>query len=292
MGNHKIFTIAQSISGNRRALLPAHSPARRAVLRCEDRMQKRQLGHFAFSLAFLMVAAGALTLAARERKKEPVIAEVALKMGQAACKVDLDDATVGETREDGLLLVEGVQPGDHYIHVDCLGQKELAFFISPRAGERLTVTPAMAIAGKDAPAASPLEAAQAKIQLRQSVQQAVRLRARGHLDEAVRLLHEASRLDPENSDLHRELGITFLIGKDWERARVEMLEAVRHDPQDADAHNGLGYALDKLGDLDGALKEYRIATHLEPEDTSYREHYLEALTKLAVRQAEQAQKEK
>ena len=103
----------------------------------------------------------------------------------------------------------------------------------------------------------------------------------------------ASRLDPENTDLHRELGITFLLAKDWPRARVEMLEAVRHDPQDADAHNGLGYALDKLGNLDGALKEYRIATHLEPDDSSYQQHYLDALGKVAARQdSEQTKKKK
>lgn len=242
--------------------------------------------------ALLMVATEATALSAPERKKEPTVAEVAVEIHHAGCKVDLDDSTVGETGADGVLLLEEVRPGDHYIHVDCPGEKEKAFFISPSAGHRLTLTPDMAIAGKEAPPLPPLEAAEAKIKLRHAVQRAVRLRARGNLDEAVQLLREATRLDPENSDLHRELGITFLLGKDWERARVEMLEAVRHDPQDADAHNGLGYALDKLGNLDGALKEYRIATHLEPDDTSYREHYLEALTKLAVRQAEQAEKEK
>jgi Flp pilus assembly protein TadD len=74
------------------------------------------------------------------------------------------------------------------------------------------------------------------------------------------------------------------MAKEWKRARVEMTEAIRHDQTDADAHNGLGYAMEKLGDLDGALKEYRIATQLEPDDSSYRTHYFEALVKTQLRQ--------
>jgi Flp pilus assembly protein TadD len=127
---------------------------------------------------------------------------------------------------------------------------------------------------------------QSKIQLRQLVQKAVQLRAAGLFDEVVAALREATQRDPENSDLHRELGITFLLAKDWKRARVEMLEAIKHDPDDADAHNGLGYALEKLGELEPALQEFRTATHLEPDDPSYRQHYLEALGKWAAQKAE------
>lgn len=224
------------------------------------------------------------------RKEGLVVTSVTVRIGHPGCKVDLDDSRAGGTDSDGVLLLMGVDPGDHYIHVDCPEQKEKAFFVSPRAGENLAVTPEMAVAGNDAQEVSPLEAAEAQLQLHRSVQQAVRIRARGQFDDAVRLLREATRLDPENSDLHRELGITFLLAKQWERARVEMLEAIRHDPQDADAHNGLGYAVEKLGDLDRALKEYRIATHLEPDDSSYRQHYLEALAKIVARKEMAKQK--
>jgi Tetratricopeptide repeat len=248
---------------------------------------------FAALISVWMIVPSSHAPEASERKNPPPrAASVDLEIGHATCKVDLDNATVGATGPAGALHLPDVQPGDHYIHVDCPGQREKAFFISPARGQNLLIKPEMAVSGNDTVAASPIEEAEKRVKLNHAVQQAVRLRARGELDQAVRLLREATRLDPENSDLHRELGITFLLGKDWARARVEMLEAVRHDPQDADAHNGLGYALDKLGDLDGAVQEFRTATHLEPDDSSYQQHYLEALGKIAARQAEEKEKQK
>jgi Flp pilus assembly protein TadD len=183
----------------------------------------------------------------------------------------------------GKLTIMNVDPGDHYIHVRCAGKPETGFFISPKANERSqtgTIHAAPTLTATTDAAAI----ADDKIQLRRLVQQAVQLRQQARLDEAVAALREAMKLDPENADLHRELGITFLLAKEWKRARVEMLEAIRHDQTDADAHNGLGYALEKLGDIDGAVKEYRTATNLEPDDPSYRTHYFDALVKIQARQ--------
>jgi Flp pilus assembly protein TadD len=199
--------------------------------------------------------------------------------------VDLDDQPAGKTDNHGVLFLPEVEPGDHYLHLRCPGEEEKTFFISPRSGENVGVDGNKAEEASNPranPAPSPTEA---KIQLRQLVQQAVQLRARGRLDEAVEQLRAALKLDAENSDLHRELGITFLLGKDWKRARVEMLEAIRHDPTDADAYNGLGYALEKMGDLDEAVKQYRMATQLDPADPTYRTHYFDILSKLAQEKA-------
>jgi tetratricopeptide (TPR) repeat protein len=254
-----------------------------------------RLAFVELALAFaLTVGFGAPPrLAARERKHaKPESASVSIQIGKPGCKVDLDAVSAGETGPDGTLVIPLPDPGDHYLHADCPNAREKAFFISPQAGQEIVLKPQMAIGGDSDQAISPLDAAEQRAKLNQALQRAVRLRARGELDQAVQLLHEATRLDPENSDLHRELGITFLLGKDWARARVEMLEAIRHDPKDADAHNGLGYALEKLGDLDGALKEYRTATRLEPDDSSYQEHYIDALGKVAARQDAENQKKK
>jgi len=222
-------------------------------------------------------------LPGREQQPQPS-AQVNVHAGQAGCQVDVDAQTVGKTDAAGNLVVKDVEAGDHYLHVRCPGREEAAHFISLRAGDNLELqatggtTPAQA-------ERSPAEVAETRAQLEQLVLDAVQLRAKGQLDEAVEKIRQALKLDPENSDLHRELGITFLLSKDWKRARIEMIEAIRHDPTDADAHNGLGYSLEKLGDLDAALKEYRLATRLEPDDPTYRTHYFDALSKLSQQKA-------
>lgn len=275
----------------------------------DDRVRaKRQL-------ILLLAALVAAATAAPGREKESPTTEVDVVTGRPGCTVELDAASSGKTGAEGRLAIRDVDPTDHYLHVRCPDDaQEAAYLVSPRSGQKLEVhhPPLQAPATPAAPSAAPpappssgagaagdsaesppdpgLEAANAKIRLRELVQNAVQLRVAGKRQEAVQELRAATRLDPENSDLHRELGITFLLDKDWKRARVEMIEAIRHDPTDADAHNGLGYALEKLGDMDSALKEYRTATHLDPDDTSYRQHYFDLLSKFAA--AEQQAKSK
>jgi tetratricopeptide (TPR) repeat protein len=221
------------------------------------------------------------SLAARQR--ESPTAQVTVDAGAPGCAVQLDADTSVKSDAQGKAHFRDVDPSDHYIHVRCPSQQERGHLISPHADENLQLPMAAApIAPGSAQSADPnQEPAEAKIKLRELVKQAVELRGEARLDEAVKQLREAAELDPENSDLHRELGITFLLAKDWKRARVEMLEAIRHDPTDADAHNGLGYALEKLGEVQPALDQYRVATRLDPDDPSYRQHYLDALAREA-----------
>jgi len=218
------------------------------------------------------------------REHPPQSAQVTVQAGRGGCQVELDNEAVGTTDAKGSLLVADVEPGDHYVHVDCPGETEAVFFISPRPNQNAQIQPSKEDAQAASTATEPSSVAENKIELRRLVQQAVQLRVQGRLDEAVAALRQAIKLDPENSDLHRELGITFLLAKEWKRARVEMIEAIRHDQTDADAHNGLGYALEKLGDLDSAVKEYRTATNLDPGDPTYRSHYFDAMVKIAERQ--------
>lgn len=207
-----------------------------------------------------------------------------MQTGTAACRVELDSAARGTTDETGTLTLANVDPGDHYVHVDCPGKAERAYFVSPKAGDEARLIQPRDEAPSP-PQSDPTILVENKTKLQQLVQQAIQLRNQARLDEAVAALRHAMTLDPENSDLHRELGITFLLSKEWSRARVEMIEALRHDRADADAHNGLGYALEKLGDLNAAVKEYQIATQLEPDDPTYSTHYIEAQLKIQSRQA-------
>jgi tetratricopeptide (TPR) repeat protein len=209
------------------------------------------------------------------REQQSATAEISIQTGRVGCKVDLDSVAVGTTGAHGNLVISYVEPGDHYIHVGCPAEAESSYFISPRPNQKMLIQPTKEHVQKVADATDPAHLAKNNIELRRLVQQAVQLRSQARLDEAVSALRQAQDLDPENSDL--------LLSKEWKRARVEMIEAIRHDRTDADAHNGLGYALEKLGDLDGAVKEYRTATQLEPDDQTYRTHYIDALVKVAAR---------
>lgn len=234
-------------------------------------------------LAVLATLGSSGSLAAREQT--PQFAQVEIETGREGCTAELDATSVGKTGATGTLLLETVEPGDHYLHLKCSDEPGKAYFISPRAQQKLEVRHGMeGVTAAGSPSAV-LEPAEIKLQLRQHIREAVELRSRGHIEEAVEHLRSAYRLDPENSDLHREMGITFLSAKEWKRARVELLEAIRHDPTDAEAHNGLGYALEKLGDLQGALEEYHTASKLEPNDLAYRRRYIGALAKLSEQQA-------
>ncbi len=229
-------------------------------------------------LVLLMFVAGAM---AKEHRIEP--ARITVQTLAPGCRVELDAVTVGTTDSSGKLRLASVDPGDHYLHVDCVGTAETAYFVTAKAGEEARIGPPNDAPPVPAPTALAIQT-ENKAKLQQLVQKAIQLRNQAQLDEAVAALRQAMTLDPENSDLHREMGITFLLAKEWKRARVEMIEAIRHDQTDADAHNGLGYALEKLGDLDAALKEYRIATRLEPDDSSYSTHYFETQMKIQARQ--------
>jgi hypothetical protein len=259
-----------------------------AVIRSSAMMVRSDwLPGLSSGLAILIVTACRPLASAAAREREPPVARVEIHTGRNGCTAELDSAPAGKTDLDGNLVLAAVEPGDHYVHVGCAGERGKSYFISPRAGEKVEIRHGIEGAPAAEAAAASLQPAEIKVRLRQHIQEAVQLRAHGRIEEAVAHLRNAFQLDPENSDLHREVGITFLLAKEWKRARVEMLEAIRYGPADADAHNGLGYALEKLDDLEGALREYRAAARLEPDDLNYRRHYLDALVKLTAKQGEQ-----
>ena len=233
-------------------------------------------GVLAATLALIWVTE-IIFAAGQRRPPEVEAAQVRAEGFGAACTVELDASPAGRTDSQGTATLSAIEPGDHYVHVACPGQEEQAFFISPKPGEHLELRPKSATAPL-----SPLDAAAAHRELQGLVQKAVQERTAGQSDQAVADLRHATELDPENPDLHRELGITFLLMKDWERARVEYLEAIKHDPSEADSHNGLGYALDKMGQVEAAANEFRTATRLDPDDDTYRQHYIETLAEIEV----------
>jgi tetratricopeptide (TPR) repeat protein len=237
--------------------------------------------HIGLFLALALVASSSYATAkwfhGRGHGKQKASASVSVVTGLPGCKVDVDGTAGGTTDSEGNLIVKSVIDGEHYVHVLCPGQRTASYFISPPAGKEVEVDARAAATNSRAADNPSLNPAASELELRRMVSDADQLRSSGKFEEAVTLLRKATMLDPRNGDLHRELGITFLMYHDWESARVEMLEAIHREPESVDAHSGLAYALEKLGDLDEALKQYRICTQMDPHDTSYRDHYVEVL---------------
>jgi tetratricopeptide (TPR) repeat protein len=242
-------------------------------------------GLLAATIAFISAPNAALTEGQSRRPQDVQPSQARIKGFAAGCTVELDASPAGKTDSQGQAILGDIEPGDHYVHVACPGQEEQAFFVSPKPGEHLEVRPKSTNA-----APSALEAAAVRQELQGLVQKAVQERTAGHSEEAVADLRHATELDPENPDLHRELGITFLLMKDWERARIEYLQAIKHDPSEAESHNGLGYALEKLGEPEAAVNEFRTATRLDPDDVTFREHYIEVLAQLEAQKGKDKKK--
>ena len=97
--------------------------------------------------------------------------------------------------------------------------------------------------------------------------------------EAVRLLEQALRLDPELPTLRYQLGLAYHAIGDEADAAAELREAVGRDPDSAPAHNYLGIALFQTGDEKAALEEFRAAAKLAPKDPNAHFNLGEALAR-------------
>ena len=84
-------------------------------------------------------------------------------------------------------------------------------------------------------------------------------------DLAERELEEAARLKPDSAEIHYWLGRLYYTKGVYPLAKSEFESAVRLDPSYMKAHNNLGLTMEVLGDNDAALKQYTQAVQLDEE---------------------------
>lgn len=97
--------------------------------------------------------------------------------------------------------------------------------------------------------------------------------------EAVKVLQQALRIDPELPGLRYQLGLAFHAIGDEADAEAELLEAVGRAPDSAAAHNYLGIVLFQAGNAKSAMEEFQAAVKLAPKDPNSHFNLGEALAR-------------
>ena len=112
------------------------------------------------------------------------------------------------------------------------------------------------------------------------VNQGSQLLEQGKPAEAVQVLTEALRSNPEDEDVHYNLGLALArLGKVEEAIR-EYREALRIFPDYAEAHNNLGNVLVRAGQAEEAITHFERAVKIMPEYASAHNNLGTALQKV------------
>ncbi len=87
----------------------------------------------------------------------------------------------------------------------------------------------------------------------------------GRYDLAERELEEAARLKPDSAEIHYQLGRLYYTKGVYPLAKREFESALRLNPSYMKAHNNLGLTMEVLGSNDAALEHYTAAARLNEE---------------------------
>lgn len=87
----------------------------------------------------------------------------------------------------------------------------------------------------------------------------------GRYDLAERELEEAARLKPDSAEIHYLLGRMYYTKGVYPLAKREFESAIQLKPSYMKAHNNLGLTMEVLGDNDAALENYTLAARLNEE---------------------------
>ena len=101
-----------------------------------------------------------------------------------------------------------------------------------------------------------ISAQTAKEKAYENGKKAIKLEDEGKFEDAIKLLEEAKKLDPDNISYPYELGYTYYAMKEYKKA-VKILEKIKKHTDSYDqVYQLLGNAYDDMGDSEKALKTY------------------------------------
>lgn len=85
------------------------------------------------------------------------------------------------------------------------------------------------------------------------------------LEKEIALQKKQLTAEPENENLHNNLGLLYREGGDTIKAKNHFLEALRINPGFAGAHNNLGILLAEQGNLQEAKQHFQQAVDIDPD---------------------------
>ncbi|MDZ4676451.1 MAG: tetratricopeptide repeat protein [Oligoflexia bacterium] len=83
---------------------------------------------------------------------------------------------------------------------------------------------------------------------------------KGHYPQALKVLLEAEKLDPEDPVIQNNLGLAYFVRKEYELALTHMNKALQLNPKYSDARNNLGRVYIELTRYDAAILELNTVT--------------------------------
>lgn len=78
----------------------------------------------------------------------------------------------------------------------------------------------------------------------------------GHIDESIKLLEEAQKLDPENINYPYELGYAYFVKKEFKKSTKILEGLINHEDVNDRVFQLLGNAYDNLGKSEKAIETY------------------------------------
>jgi ribosomal protein S12 methylthiotransferase accessory factor len=90
--------------------------------------------------------------------------------------------------------------------------------------------------------------------------------------EAIRLLEEAERHDPDRTDVFNLMGFCYFKLKEYEKAIQYFKRVIKLDPSSAIDYANIGSNYRDMGDKEQAIRYYRLALELDPSIEFAREN--------------------
>lgn len=121
---------------------------------------------------------------------------------------------------------------------------------------------------------------------RQLYQQGITNYKKAEYKQAIKLLSQAIRINPEYSSAYNSRGDAYYRLGDYEKSQQDSSAAIRNNPNDANAYYDRGFSLYFLGEYNGAIIDYNQAIKLNPDNANA--YYGRGLARYEIKENQKA----